>query len=226
MGGYGSSRWGFHSKKTTIEECRVLSTRDLVDYVGLAPDIWVSHGGISWYRGERKWASIGIELNTSAADSWARLHYTITLVGGEPQAIDYRVGLVTTRPHYGGLRWWFVCPGNGCGGRRVYKLYLPPWGLYFLCRHCCDLAYESQSEDRRGRLLMKAQKIRQKLGGGAGLIAPFPEKPKGMHWFTYYQLWEKAHVAELEFLRASGVWLDRLEQSVIAEGFGGLGEGE
>jgi hypothetical protein len=58
-------------------------------------------------------------------------------------------------------------------------------GRYFLCRHYYDLTYESQAEDLPTRLILKAQKIRQRLGGTASLIDPFPQQPKGMHWRTY-----------------------------------------
>ena len=41
----------------------------------------------------------------------------------------------------------------------------------------------------------KARAIRQRLGGGADLSEPFPDKPKGMHWKTYYRLQQKAEHA-------------------------------
>ena len=60
------------------------------------------------------------------------------------------VELVSTSPHYGGLRWWFICPvtvgGRACQ-RRVRKLYLPPGGRSFACRRCCQLSYTSQRQD-------------------------------------------------------------------------------
>ena len=51
---------------------------------------------------------------------WLRLRYC---VNGE--RVDCIVRLVSTRPNYGGHRWWFVCP---LMGRRAAKLYLPPGG--------------------------------------------------------------------------------------------------
>ena len=49
-------------------------------------------------------------------------------------------------PHrFGGLRWWFACPG--CW-RRCAKLYLPGQASLFLCRICHDLIYTSCIEGK------------------------------------------------------------------------------
>ena len=34
----------------------------------------------------------------------------------------------------------------------------------------------------RYRLILKAQKVRERLGGDLGVANPFPPNPKGMHW--------------------------------------------
>ena len=64
---------------------------------------------------------------------WLRLRYC---VGGE--RVDCMVRLVTTRPNYGGRRWWFLCPLNG---RRAVKLYLPTRGRLFGSREAYGLTY-------------------------------------------------------------------------------------
>jgi hypothetical protein len=56
------------------------------------------------------------------------------------------------------------------------------------CCRCFGLAYASQHEPVRQRGLMKAQKIRMRLGGSPSMIERFPARPKGMHWETYQQL--------------------------------------
>ena len=70
------------------------------------------------------------------------------------ETIDYRVRLATTKPRFGGVRWWFLCPllvyGMPCG-RRVGKLYMPPGGRYFGCRHCHKLNYASSQDSHMER---------------------------------------------------------------------------
>jgi hypothetical protein len=65
-------------------------------------------------------------------------------------------------------------------------------GECFLCRHCCDLRYESQREDKTHRALRRAQKIRKRLSGSASMTEPFPEKPKGGWTYKTYtrMFWE------------------------------------
>ena len=84
----------------------------------------------------------------------ARLYYTVTgRKTGEKTEYDYKVGLTTTPCHFGGARYWFICPltvNNVYCGRRVAKLYKAPAADYFGCRHCHDLSYESRNESRSG----------------------------------------------------------------------------
>ena len=86
-------------------------------------------------------------------NAWLRLHYQRN---GEP--VDYRVRLVTSTPHYGGLRWWFICPlvrKDGRPPRRVAKLYLPSGGKYFGSRECYGLTYLSCQESGKNRGLYR-----------------------------------------------------------------------
>lgn len=68
--------------------------------------------------------------------------------------------------------------------------------LRIACRHCYQLAYESQREAAHDRALRRTQAIRMKLGGSGSLAEDFPERPKGMHWRTYSSLYQKAQEAE------------------------------
>ena len=80
-----------------------------------------------------------------------RLHYTLNRIN---EYFEYPIKMTATRPNFGGLRWWFLCPRLKSGwrncGRRVGKLYLPPCADHFACRLCHDLTYVScQTSDKR-----------------------------------------------------------------------------
>ena len=100
---------------------------------------------------------------------------------------------------FGGERPWFLCHGvqNGRScDRRVRYLYGA--GKLFACRHSYGLAYESQQEPARQRGLLKAQKIRERLGGNASMLDDFPNKPKGMHWRTHDRLQRRYEAADAQ----------------------------
>jgi hypothetical protein len=152
VGGSGSTRWIGHAKKCTVEECARLNANRLMREGILLEGIHQS-GVWSWLdsiTGETT-SSLGYEVDTTnPAHSWIRLFYTITSTGDK---VDYTVRLTSTRPYFGGLRWWFICPlpvnGRICY-RRVGKLYLPYYARFYGCRHCYDLTYRSSQEaDKR-----------------------------------------------------------------------------
>jgi hypothetical protein len=174
----------------------------------LKPGGWFS---LRWSRGERETGSIGGSVEGTEKPERVILRYRFRS-GPSSEWEDVRepVTLTWTGCNFGGERPWFVCPGAGCG-RRVAVLYGP--GRYFLCRHCYDLTYESQRENAMYRALSKAQAIREKLGGSANMMAPFPERPKGMHHETYRRLREEHDEAEMEQLAGMKAWIDRMEKA-------------
>ena len=121
---------------------------------------------------------------------------------------EYPVTVEWTPCHFGGERAWFRCPAMGCG-RRVAVLW---GGEIFACRHCHNLAYESQNETAHSRALTKVQSIRMKLGGEP--CGDFPPKPKGLHWKTYWRWKQKADVAE------SRSWPPWLLRSLLTNRYG------
>ena len=173
MGGPGSGnryRWG---AKASTDACQRLDLSSLHQGGWLRPG---SCGTIRWWRGERLTSSIGWVVDGRAGIATAlELRYA---VGSEE--IRYRVPIAWTACHFGGRRPWFVCPGAGCR-RRAAVLY---GRRLFLCHRCHDLAYASTRQEPGERALRKAQRIRERLGGSANMLEPFPPKPKGMHWRT------------------------------------------
>jgi len=83
--------------------------------------------------------------------NYIRLYYTHTdRSSGERSEMDYIIELVTTPCNYGGVRYWFICPlsknGQYCG-KRIGVIYMI--GKWFGCRHCGNIAYQSQFESEK-----------------------------------------------------------------------------
>ena len=205
MGGLGSGNWYRFDKKTTTDVCRSPDIRRFHREGLLEPGNWFSW---RWSRAEREVASIGVVVDRDCMVLSYRYR-------GGPDAqwedVEEAVPLEWTPCNFGGERPWFICPGTRCG-RRVAILYQP--GKDFLCRHCHDLSYESQRKDKKDRALKRAQKIRQRLGGSANMLEPFPEKPKGMYHDTYIRLFWEYDEAHREQLAGMQEWLDKLKQQV------------
>lgn len=83
------------------------------------------------------------------------------------QGIKQTIKLTITKPNYGGLRWWFVCPNLGI---RASKLYLPPGQQNFASRRAHDLTYQSCRESGQYRSLYKL------LGAETGIDQKYVER--------------------------------------------------
>lgn len=137
------------SSRIMVEQCRIM------DIFQMHRDGVFSHGlGGHWIL---KW---GQDPNGNSIGYWVRedysglpyleLSYTMTSRHSQESTdLNYRIDIITTPCYFGGIRYWFVCPlihdGRPCL-RRVGKLYLPPYGKYFGCRHCYNLTYRCQKE--------------------------------------------------------------------------------
>ena len=170
------------SGKTTVESCRSI---DVLDWHrrGCLRSPW--RFSWAWRRDGERVASINVETERHRVT----LKYRSRPYGGDWTDVEQRFDVAWTPCRFGGERPWFTCSvyanGTYCG-RQVTKLYSA--GRLFACRHCYRLAYASQQESAHERGLLKAQRIRMRLGGTANMLDDFPEKPKGMHWRTYERL--------------------------------------
>jgi hypothetical protein len=153
MGGPGSGNMRFRrsKKKTVVEDCLSLDANRWTRGGILIPGVHQS-GGWTWedLMLEKDILCLQYELDTlDLAAPWMRVSYIMRGV-----QLAYRIRLTTTRPQFGGLRWWFICPllqrNNMPCGRRVGQLHLPPDERYFGCRQCFNLTYTtSQRRNRR-----------------------------------------------------------------------------
>jgi len=184
------SRYGW---RTTVESCLSIDVLRWHRLGCLNPGQrfrWV------WNRDGKEIASVYVETERH----FVTLRYRSRAYGccEDWDDIDQLIQINWSPCRFGGERPWFGCSvirsnGRFCG-RLCSKLYGA--GRLFACRQCCRLAYASQHESARYRGVLRAQKIRMKLGGSANLTTAFLDKPKGMHWRTYDRLRRLHDVAD------------------------------
>ena len=156
MGGFGSgNRYHYwrSSKKTTVEECLCLNASAWMRAGILRAGVGRVGSWVWTYQSGKQFPIYYAVETSDKAEPLVRLSYSWTWNGSGPtESASYTVHLTTTRPQFGGLRWWFLCPltvnGRPCN-RRVGKLYLPTPARYFGCRHCHDLTYTSCQESHQ-----------------------------------------------------------------------------
>ena len=196
MGGYGSGRNG---GRPTVESAVRLDIDTMMRWGCIKPGEHLrGEMTLQFYDDE-----LAIKFESRVGhpwDSWLRLRYTMhDYWTGDPYEIDDRISLTTTRPPFGGLRWWFVCPRLN---RRVRRLYLPLGGRHFRSRRAYRLRYSSQRETVHDRAMRRARKLCLRLGGDPADDS-YPDKPKRMHWTTYNRMMD-------ELVRADGIADERL----------------
>lgn len=140
MGGYGSTRWDYHTKKLIVEECLQISIFKFKKY--LKPGLIAS---IEWKNNIFGIYDFNLIVIGSEHPSSIQISYYLGNHKKDEIKIKYSIQLSTSALSWGGVRYWFICPVIGCG-RRVGVLYLPLGGKYFGCRHCYRLTYKSSQE--------------------------------------------------------------------------------
>ena len=170
-------------RKNLVSDCLGLDVRLLHRDGLLIP------GQFSQWEWRQDGRPIG-SMKILVADNRVTLIYRYRFTDAEWKNAEFPVSLTWTRCNYGGMRPWFLCPGQDCG-RRVAILY---GGDTFVCRRCRQLAYPTQRLQPWERALRRAQSIRMRLGGSGSLHEPFGPKPKGMHETTYTHLRSRALV--------------------------------
>lgn len=157
-----------------VEDARRLDIRQMQN-AGLFRAPWQ---GMWWWKNPRTLATTStISVRTS------HNHMVISYaVGGS--LVRETIDLSHAACGFGGTRVMMLC--LGCRQRCSVMLFA---NRTFRCRHCHRLSYESQSESRLGRLVIKKQKILQRLG-------PHGSRKKGMHLDTYRQHTENLQEVE------------------------------
>jgi hypothetical protein len=127
----------YWDKKDTVEDCRSIGIPFLTKQGFFCGH---KYGRITWSRGEREVASIGVTVSIMDDEGYVKFNYSTTHRSTEEKTShDYKVSLAKTPCHFGGERHWFVCQCR----RRIGTLYMPPGGGRFRCRHCCGISYNT-----------------------------------------------------------------------------------
>ncbi|RVU03811.1 hypothetical protein EOE18_14665 [Novosphingobium umbonatum] len=113
---------------------------------------------------------------------------------GQRESAEQIIPLCHTTPHYGGKRWWMICPYQKC---RVGLLYKPPTGDRFASRKAWGIGYHIQRVSHRDRPFERLQALQKKLGLPQGWDEGFP-RPKGMWQRTYEKHLERFCQLEAE----------------------------
>ena len=98
----------------------------------------------------------------------------------------YNIRLSHTPCHYGGVRFWLLCPVHSCS-KRCSKLYFKNGAL--ACRNCHKLNYASQQWNKSDIPLLRVLRVRNRLGWSHDLTTtPIHQKPKNMQYKTFKRL--------------------------------------
>jgi hypothetical protein len=180
MGGSGSGRYG--GRPTADASLRI----DLAWMLrtGRVKDGTRCSGSLSWNRGGEEVGSISYQAIMHQPGE-ERLELAYSLGSGESrEQVNQTVRLCYTVPHYGGKRWWMICPVRRI---RVGKLYLPSGGDRFASRQAWRLGYHIQRVGRLDRSSERLYRFQRKLGVEQGLYT-LPSRPKGMRHRTWDKL--------------------------------------
>ncbi len=125
-------------------------------------------------RARKQGGSVSGHIDINNANNSLIFDYTVS-IGTEYDylvihnaGIEQRIKLIDSELHFG-ARLWFICD---CGAR-VAKLYLPPNGQDFKCRHCHHLNYQSTRINKHSKhgafiyqnsLILKVIAMRENMG--------------------------------------------------------------
>ena len=177
MGGSGSGRSG---GRPVAEHCLRIDLPWMLKTERMVPGQHIRYS-LNWTCGGEPSGTIGYEA-IMTEPGCERLILTYTRgSGADKESVRQEVRLVWTRPHYGGKRWWMICPyADG----RCTKLFLPGNGDRFASRKAWKLHYASQRAAWHDKPFERLNRLQRKLGGREG-YDEWIFRPKGMWHRTF-----------------------------------------
>ena len=184
MGGLGSGRWFRPRERLTTEDLPRIDIRVLKRQGVLQPNY---PGIFSWKIDNPIDGPMSFEIHRG----WLSVEYLSTYNDHKSKHTE-DIAFDRTPCHFGGNRYWFLCPCCKTRIATIYKL-----NNVYRCRHCHNLPFRSQSESELDRVIRQAHKLRQRLGGPESLYELIKQKPKGMHNSTFERLSKEERAATL-----------------------------
>jgi hypothetical protein len=198
-----SSGRGVWRRKCQVEECYRIDIHKLRRFGALD-----GNAPSSFYYRWPDGSNIGVTVVVRGLEPYAlRLNYTTTDSNEEKTRLEYDVLLDETACFLGGSRRWFMCPlyvnGQKCRNRCRY-LYRPPGSIYFGCRSCHDLTYESRQKHRNSFYegLHRPRRIRDYIIKAIGKVRS-PEKRR--------RLFERLSLENAKIRAFYGAVMNRIE---------------
>ncbi len=177
MGGLGSGRTG---GRPTAEQSLRIDLAWMIRTRRAVPGADV-RGSLYWTCGGEPSGNICYQCDMEDIHN-AKLILTYTQGTGDArESVRQEVRLVHTVPHYGGRRWWMICPYRG---HRVGKLYSPHGGDRFASRKAWQIGYRSQRLAWHDKPFAKAERMQARLGCRQG-YDEWIRRPKGMWHKTF-----------------------------------------
>ena len=178
------------------------------------PGKWLS-GSLYWTCGTEPAGSIGYQAQMVDLDNaWLELNYTRG-TGDSRETVRQRVALKYTQPHYGGRRWWMICPYRHS---RAGMLYMPNGGDRFASRKAWRLGYNIQRVAHSQRPFEALFRLQRRLGGPLGWDMGLAPRPKGMWHRTYESRWAEYErldqMCAVEMGRLMGLLTVKAEQNL------------
>jgi hypothetical protein len=158
---------------------------------------------MGWARcGEAEpWAWVEVHVEAHQDHASATLRFDIDHISRPTGPQVQRIGIVSVRCGFGGLRWHWVCPATG---RNVRYLYLPNGGTQFLSRAAYKLRWQTTCSTKLAKSHLRLARIAKKLGAEyRGFSHEPPPRPKWMRWWTYERLAAEWRAAAG---RHDGIW--------------------
>lgn len=191
--------------KRLVEDCLILDLAWLMRLGSIRTGLSGS-GEMAWSIDNQKLGAVHFRLDLRTAEQ-ARLtlSYALTNADGTLQAKKQIIALQPTKQHFGGLRWWMLCPVTG---KRVRTMLLPPQADHFVSRSAFGTAYRSERLTRFDRPFAKLFRVQRLLGGQQGLGAEL-KRPKGMWKRSFARHIDQLAQHDAACARQIGALIDR-----------------